>query len=836
LETLVDLIREASLAYGDRQALSIRAGLRSDHWSYRRLWDAANAVGNYLRNDQGLAPGDRILVWGPNSPQLVAAHLGAILARIVLVPLDAASTQQFITRVAEKTQAAVIIASGPLPGGLGLRVVRLEDLPFDLQGKPLDENVKGEDVAEIIFTSGTTGEPKGVVLSHRNITANVAALDGIFPRGPHYRLMSLLPLSHMLEQTGGLYLPLSYGATVYYPVSRQSSVIFKTLKRQRIVSMVLVPQVLDIMLKGIEREARRSGRWRQWVRAHRLATRLPIPARRWLFRSVHRRLGGSLKFLICGGAHLPGDLMASWERLGVPVIQGYGATECAPVVTSNSLRVRGDGVGKPIPGVTLRISAENEVQVMGANVTSGYWDDPVASEAAFTADGWYRTGDLGEMDSQGCLRLKGRLKDLIVLPSGLNVYPEDVERVLGCEQGITDCVVLGMPDTSGNLRVHAAVLVSDAGDTGQDANELVQAAVRRANANLAPHQQISGFNLWKADDFPRTALRKVKRHEVRAVLAGAGPQQGTLPPTPSDEALARVQRILGEVCDVSATTITPETDFNLDLRLDSLSRVELAVVLEEELGVALDEEEIAQLRTVAHLMELLDRSGDVRPPLSFPTWALQTPARAARALLQSTLVFPIHSMFCRPFHIRGREHLQELTLPALFIANHSSHVDTVSIRRALPPWVRRNLAIAAATDYFYRDQALGAAFSLLLNTFPFSREGAVRASLEYCGDLADAGWSLLVYPEGTRSPTGELLPFKSGIGLLAQQLRLPVVPISVEGGHRVLPKGRSIPRPGPVTVRFGQPIRLPRSEDYLATAKALEAEVAQLMVVQRRSP
>lgn len=828
METLTDLLREASARYGERVALSVRTGMRSDQWSYRRLWEASNAVASYLRREQRLGPGTRVLVYGPNCPQLVSAYFGAMLARLIMVPLDPSSTPQFIRRVAEKTHAAAIITAGLSIEMPGRQIIGLHTLPFDLRDEPLLEEIRPEDTVEIVFTSGTTGEPKGVVLTHGNIAANVTALDGIIPRGPNYRLMSLLPLSHMLEQTVGLYLPLSYGASVHYPASRQSSVIFKTLRRNHIVTMVVVPQVLDLMLKGIEREVRRSGRWRQWQRAHRVAPRTPAWTRRLIFRAVHQRLGGALRFFICGGAHMPQELAAAWERLGVPVIQGYGATECAPVVTSNSLRGYREGVGRAIRGVSLRISEEGEVLVKGPNVTAGYWEEAEASQRAFTEDGWYRTGDLGELDERGRLHLKGRLKDMIVLPSGLNVYPEDVEMALAAENGIAECVVLGMPDALGNLRVHVAVRLTPEPDDTHTPQQRIQAAVRHANGNLAPHQQISGFSLWEGDDFPRTNLRKVKRHEVRAALAGAAPISNSAPPAPSDEPLARIRRILGEVCNVNAATITPESDLSLDLGLDSLARVELAVVLEEELGIELDDGDLAELRTVAHLMELLDQSRDMRPAPSFPTWALGARARATRAFLETSMVFPAHSAICRPFHVKGRELLEGLTLPALLIANHSSHVDTVSIRRALPSRIRRRLAIAAATDYFYRGR-MGAVFSLLLNTFPFSREGAVRASMEYCGELVDEGWSLLVYPEGTRSPTGELLPFKSGIGLLAQELGVPIVPIAVDGGQRVLPKGRSIPRPGPVTVRFGEPIKFARGDDYVATAKALEEIVARLM-------
>jgi long-chain acyl-CoA synthetase len=232
---------------------------------------------------------------------------------------------------------------------------------------------------------------------------------------------------------------------------------------------------------------------------------------------------------------------------------------------------------------------------------------------------------------------------------------------------------------------------------------------------------------------------------------------------------------------------------------------------------------------VAQLGGLLERSEVAVPPLAFPAWSLRSPARAVRAALQQLLVFPLHRLVCRPFVVEGREHLQGITPPLLLIANHTSHVDTPSILRALPWRVRHRVAVAAAADYFYRTRALGAAMSLLLNTFPFSRVGAVRSSLEYCGELVDGGWSILIYPEGTRSPSGAIQPFQSGIGLLASELNVPIVPIAVSGSYAILPKGRRWPRRGAVTVRIGVPISLCGGSDRIAAFGQLEEAVTTLL-------
>ena len=832
METLIDLLKKSTANYGNQIALSIRPGLREELWTYRRLWQAAQSISHYLFNEKGLEPGDRVMVWAPNSPNLVAAYFGAMLARLILVPLDPHSTPEFARSVAAKTNASGMIADGAIPDTLAVSSIHLAELPFDAEPAEQNDYPSPDDIAELVFTSGTTGDPKGVILTHRNIISNVESAATMMPKGYDYRFLSLLPLSHMLEQTVGLYLPLYYGGTVYYPTSRQSSVILKTLHRNQINIVVAVPQVLKMMMQGVEREVRCRGKWNRWQQAQNLANHLPLRLRRWLFSDVHRRLGGNLEFLICGGAQLPQEIAEGWERLGVKVVEGYGTTECAPIVAGNNHYERHRGtVGQPVPGVSVRLSAEREVLVKGKNVTQGYWQHQCATDAAFTRDGWYRTGDLAEVDTSGRLSLKGRLKDLIVMSSGLNVYPEDVEQALNEEDAVLDCVVLGMSNEEGNVKLTAAIRPADPDGTSEQINQRLESALRSANTRLAPHQRISNFTVWVGDDFPRTSLLKVKRHEVRATLSNGKRTKPTVQPPcgTENDVFTKVQGILLRFTDVGACRITLGSDLDLDLGLDSLSRVELSAMVEEELGIDLDERGLSEVKTVGDLIEAIERKEPRSKALAFPTWSLRPTPQLLRSVIQRLVVFPSHSLVCRSFKIEGRENLENLKTPALFVANHNSHVDTLSILHAMPRCIRQKLAVAAAADYFFRNQTLCLATTLTLNTFPLSRDDAVRPSLEYCGQLVDAGWSILIYPEGTRSTTGQLQPFKGGIGLLATQLRVPVVPIGVEGGFHILPKGRCLPRPGPVTVRIGLPIEVPRGSSHLSIATMLEDAVRRLL-------
>lgn len=821
MRTLIDLVADASARFGEQPAMTLRSGLRDQVWTYAQLWQAIQTVACQLQ-EKGVGAGDRVLLLAPNSPHYVAGLLGIMLRGAIAVPLDLGSTPEFISKVAQYTEAVALIgnaeaAPDPLPGHAFSELLAGNAISYH------GPEVRANDIAEIIFTSGTTSHPKGVMLSHANIVASIHSATTMIRPTPDWRLLSLLPLSHMFEQTVGLFGPLLHGALIHYGVPRQTAAIGKALRRYRINVMVAVPQLLSHMLQGIERGVRGTGHWAAWERAHRIAPHVSMRLRRILFWRVHAQLGGALESFLCGGAYLPPDTQLAWERLGVNAVQGYGATECAPLIACNTLDSRLPGsVGFPAPGVAVRIAPDGEIQVQGANVFSGYWHDETASSAALLEGGWYCTGDLGEFDAAGHLFIRGRKKDRVVLSSGMNVFLEDIEGILNRQPGVRASVVVDVKKPNGETGFSAALLLEAGGA------ELAEAAVRQANLQLASQQRISGFRVWDKDDFPRTAIGKLKRHQVSAWLEQRG-SANSAPPVSVQDNVSPLQRVLAELSGVDVAIIGSQSDLTLDLGLSSLARVELAQLLEENFNVLIEDTDLAQVEKVAQLEALVAHGGSVPTRYAIPTWQ-QTPAVARmRCLLQAGLLFPVHRLFARPFKIEGLTHLRDLELPALLISNHASHVDTVSIIRALPVNIRRKLAVAAAQDYFFRHRLVGAFISLLMNTFPFSREGAVRTSLEHCGYLADLGWSVLIFPEGTRSTTGELLPFKLGIGLLATQMQVPVVPITVLGGCDVLPKGSAMPSVAPITVRFGEPLRFSGQDNPVEISLRLQQVVAGLM-------
>jgi long-chain acyl-CoA synthetase len=549
METLLDLLDDAVTRFGERPALAIRAeDGTTTGWTYRELDRHARAAAFRLRA-LGLGPGDRLLTWSPSSPELPAVYLGALRAGLVLVPLDLRMSTEAIDGVVRSSGASrLIVGTGrdaPDPAAFGLGTFPRSTVD-EIGGSPEGDATlppgwesqvaawsrpKPGDLVELIFTSGTTGTPKGVMLAHDNLLAGNRTFHRIIPPMDH-RIVSLLPLSHLLEQAVGLYYALSVGASVLYVRSRNPRVIFEALREHRVTSMVVVPQVLDLFWSAIEREVEKSGRTRLFGVLRSIARRLPMRMRRTLFRRVHAQLGGAFRIFVSAGAFLPPALQQAWEDMGVVVLQGYGATETG-TGSCTTLRDHGLGtVGRPPEGIEMRLAADGEVQFRGPTLFKGYWNAPEQTAAAFTEDGWYRTGDIGRLDERGRLILSGRKRDIIVLPNGFNVYPEDVENALRI-QGLRDSVVLEtrpgrieavlLSPTGGPIRVAGEALGFDPAAPPPELRAEIDAAVKAANATLGPNQHVAGWRLWPESDFPRTHTLKVKRDLVRAWAAVEAP-------------------------------------------------------------------------------------------------------------------------------------------------------------------------------------------------------------------------------------------------------------------------------------------------------------------------
>jgi len=844
LETLNDIVPASAMRFADKAAFVIKPGFRTRTWTYRDLADVVPRAARSL-SETGIKKGDRVLIWGVNRPEYGIAFLAALHAGAVLVPIDVSSLPDLAQRIAERTRAVAAIVSVQTRNrarALGLPLHEMELLPDQARGRdPLPVAAVGpDDLAEVVFTSGTTGDPKGAMLTHRNILSNAMAATRIFPIGPKQRLLSFIPLSHMFEQLAGFWTLLLAGASVVYPTSRQPAVVRRTFKERRVSMILITPAVVRSLLLAIERNAEAQGRGELLRRLRVVARRLPMWARRILFTSVHRQLGGRFRCIVSGGAALDPALGEAWRELGVDVLQGYGTTECAPAVTFNRLdRNRLGSVGVPLPGVEVHIAPDGEVLVRGPNVFKGYWENEEATRAVLEPAGWYHTGDLGEFDRDGFLWLRGRKKDIIVLADGLNVYPEDIENTLAADPRIQAAAtpqrpviatVVGLQRPGEEVQVHAVFLLEDA--------DAVRQVVRDANTKLSGSQQIRGWTIWPDDDFPTTPTQKVKKRFVieRLLEMGRGGQAraATTPGAPVPE-LSDVGRLVAQAANVPTAAVRPDTQLSADLGLDSLARVELLGVIEEELGTYLDDAAVDPNATVADLERMVAAARDIKRDTGIFGWPLSPLVRSLGLLLQQILVWPLVRSFYR-VKVTGAEKLEGLRGPVMFAPNHCLHWDNGIILTSIPLGWRWRLAVAAAADDVFGNRLNGLFSAVLANTFPLAREGAIRRSLELLGARLDRRFSVLIYPEGKLTIGGPMQPFKSGTGLIAVEGATPVVPMKLKIGRvsiidqldRPWERERSSRWRGDVEVVFGDPLYFPALTDPNEATRRIEAAVAAL--------
>jgi long-chain acyl-CoA synthetase len=831
MDTVNDLLQAAVERYGRDKALLIKPAFRTRTWRYRDLGEQVPRVARALA-ERGLTPGERVVLWAVNRPEWAVGFLAMAHAGLVGVPLDVRSTDDFAAKVLAQTEPKLVLASRQTEETarrLGLPVILIESLP-DLArdvSTPLPAApVEPDDLLLVVFTSGTTGDPKGVMLSHRNVASNASTLIDVFPFGPDERLLSVIPLSHMFGLTCDLLAPLAAGKTVVYPVSRQPAVLVRTFREFKVTMFLIVPQGLRLLSNAVERKVDASGKRAQFERLHAIAERMPRFIRRLLFRPVLSQFGGRFRTFAVGASALEPELARRWSHMGIDCLQGYGATEMSPVISfTRPSRNRIGSVGEVIPGVEVRIADDGEVLARGPNRFVGYWQNPEATAAVIDTDGWYHTGDIGELDADGFLTLRGRKKDMIALPDGQKVYPDDLEAVLARDSRLRDATVVGLDGDGSGSKVHAVLLLDD--PTAADA------IVRDANASLAGHQQIRGWTVWPDEDFPRTPSLKVKKRLVLDRLAdGAAPAAATASgatATSPGSQVATVAGLTSQVAQVPLAQVLPTARLEADLGLDSLGRVELLSVIEEELGVFIDDGQLDPDASVADLERLVEGARDARPETGVFGWPLNPVVRALGIGLQELLMVPFVGLFYR-VRIRGEQHLKGLQGPVIFAPNHHLHSDNAIILTHLPLAWRWRLSVAAAADDIFGNPIRGLGAAVLGNAFPLAREGAIRRSLELLGARLDRDFSVLIFPEGELTVGGPLKPFKAGAGLIAVESAIPVVPMKVRI-HRLSwidQRGKGTSPRGDVEVVFGEPILFDAGTDPVAATARLEGAVADL--------
>jgi long-chain acyl-CoA synthetase len=822
-DTLIDFFRDLSLARGD--FLVHDDGFRSRTYSYREVGRAARSFAAHL-DAIGLRKGDKVVVWSENRPEWIVAFWGCLLVGVVVVPIDYRSSPDFLARIASIVSAKLILVGQDVPpirAAIQAPIWKLHELEWH-DGDPPPVAIARDDIAEIIFTSGATAEPKGVVITHRNVLANIVPVEREVRKyrkwgTPFYplRFLNLLPLSHMFGQAMATFIPPMLAGTVIFMRGYNPVEIVEQIKKRRVSVLVSVPKILDVLREHV-------------LRHHTVtATHKHVAMRWWIYRHIHGLFGFKFWAFVVGAAPLDGELESFWKEIGFVVIQGYGLTETAPIVTLNHpFATKSGSVGKAIAGVEMKIADDGEILVRGENVTQGYYNDAEETAHAFE-DGWFHTGDVGEIGPDGQLYIRGRKKEMIVTPEGLNVFPEDVERVLTHLAGVKDAAVVGAPIGS-EERVHAVLVIEPGAD--------VDAIVRDANAQLLDHQRIRRALVWPEPELPRTeGTRKLKRAAIREWIAS-----GAAIAPAAKRGADQLQALLAKYAagaELSAGTSLEQ------LGLSSLDRVELMVALEDAFQTRIDERAFAEARDVGQLRTLIEQSSTsdapAEEPIAFPSWNRSWLARTIRRASLPTWILPLGRAFAW-LHVDGRDNLRAIDRPVIFAANHQSHMDVPVILMALPPRLRYRVAPAMAKEFFkphFFPEQFGRMTrftnslnyylaALFFNAFPLpQREAGARQTLRYIGDVLGDGFSVLIFPEGERSETGQLKRFRPGVGMIASRLEVPIVPVRIDGLDRVLHPSWKMARPGRVRVAFGPPMRL-AGDDYEALAKQVEDAVRAL--------
>jgi long-chain acyl-CoA synthetase len=873
LATLLDDYRRF-----DRQIAVVRhQGNRRRATTYGEIARLAGRFAALLVR-RSIRPGDRVLLWGENSADWIASLYGCMLRGVLAVPLDAYGSAEFAARVAVDVKPKLAVGDALLLHQLPSEWPRLTfedwhgELPDEESG-PL-ESLSRQTPLEILFTSGTTGEPKGVVLTHGNVLASVEPIEqGAQPYMRWERLLvhplrifDTLPLSHIFGQTMGLWVPPIFTAEVHFENRLVASRLIETIKRERISVLAAVPRVMALLKTHLEathpslaaREAqsaeKRIGPWMRW----------------WRFRDVHREFGLKFWALISGGGALPGVLEKFWNALGFVLVQGYGMTETSALITLNHpFHVARGTIGKPLPGRDVKLGLDGEVLVRGAMVSGGSW-----SGGAFEPrrDEWLATGDLAEKQPSGELRFVGRKSEVIVTAAGVNIHPEDLEAAVEQEPEVAACAVVAM-ETPNGTEPCAVLAMRGSGDKASG-------AIEHANHRLAEFQRLSRWVLWPEPDLPRTTTGKVKRKAVAEWLAeiqaaAAAPKETGARAfgASSDWLLALIAQITGE----APASVGDELRLTEDLHLDSLGRVQLAAALEERLGIVPQGGLLERAETLGELRGLIAGEAEgakiALSPASgtnilanravreggpeaeataeagkyiYPHWPWLRPFRWLRVAFVEAVERPLVWLLAHPLVIAPE--VPPMDQPMLIIVNHVTAYDGPLVQYALPGAMRRRIAVAMSGEMLedYRhfrnpDRAPGARgfyplgpliyllLTELFNVFPLPRRRNFQHSFAHAGAAMDRGYNVMVFPEGTRSAEGTLTRFRGGIGLLVKQSGAMVLPVGLRGLGELKVAQRGWFRSGKIEVHVGQPLRFAPEETETEITARLHAEVERLL-------
>jgi long-chain acyl-CoA synthetase len=817
-----------------------RGKYRTLSCSFNEVYDYAARFSELLK-ELKLKHGDRVIIKGQNRPEWIIAYLGCLMAGVVAVPLDQKSGYDFERRVQKKVNAKLKIYSGNENRSSKLRSISMKGIREILESvQPLehkDEAVDDDDLAQVIFTSGTTAEPKGVMITHRNIEANLRSVEPVMDRWKNFfrlmwnlKILSVVPLSHMYGQFIGIYVPMMIGSSVVFTDSTSPRDIVKAIREEKTWILGTLPKILELLKEYIVKKLNLEGK--KFERKYDRFKRIKWPIRLIAFLNIHLKIGWRLVAIIVGGAAFDKSLDEFWRCIAYTIFQGYGLTETAPLITLADPSLTGAGsIGRVLDGQKVRL-VNGEIYVKGDNVTPGYYKDTGSTVEALSR-GWFRTGDLAEMGKDGNLYFKGRKDEVIVRADGINIYPEDIESALKKLGKVKDCVVLGLK-YRGSLDIHAVLILE--GKYRVSPEKIIS----DANKKLNVYQHINSFSIWRGNDFPRTATKKVKRSEVLKAVLKAG-TRGQTAGKQTERDWQGIFKIISSFHSIGSHDLKKKAELETDLGLDSLGMVRLVSEIEQEYDIEVDDSKITGRTTVEEIENMIrnPRGASQRIPFySFPFW---TPIRLLRTIFQYIL-YPFILLIYRP-KVEGRENIKGMRQPFVFASNHTSLLDTFAVLYSLPLRLRYNVTTVMSIEYhfnhyFYHKgpwwrriiEAVG--FYLLVNLFiitcPLSRTHGFKQIMENIGKVISRGWHILIYPEGRVTTDGSIKEFESGVGIIASDMEIPVVPVRIRGLFNILRNGvlpwGHMPRRPLVEVSFGKPIKF-KNKSYREITRIIEKKV-----------
>ncbi len=842
---LLELLDATTHEWRHRVAFRLYEGEESQRFTFGEVHRYAARVGSALLAS-GVVHQDRVMLVSENRPEWGIAFFGILRASCTAVPVDKEISEAEIVNIARRSEAKICLVSEQVlekhptlenalaAAGLSTRVMPLAEA---MAGDPLAPEGIGavkkgaapDDVASLLFTSGTTGNPKGVMLTHRNFSALVAKLGGAFDLGVGDGVLSVLPLHHTFEFSAGFLTPFSRGAEVAYLDELTADRIGDVLEGGNITGLVGVPALWQLFHRKITQEFAAQPRFIEEamkglmsINAE-LRNRQGINLGKLLFWPVHRKFGGNIKFLISGGSALPDDVHKAFHALGFTLDEGYGLTEAAPVLTvthAGNKRLPGT-VGKALPGVELKIfepdgEGVGEVTARGPNVMAGYFQDR-ESTAAVLKDGWLFTGDLGRIDGEGNLYLVGRRKDVIIDANGKNVYPDELEELYAVHPHVKELSVVGLPDESGGEKV-AALVVPDYKDRPrEEVRRELEEHFRMVSGEQPFYRRVKVLRFQDAE-LTRTSSRKVKRPMVVEELKRQ--EKAAEKARKDGENTDWLTKVIADVIQKDVSDVRADSRLQVDLGFDSLMLTELSAALEARGVPVTAVSDLTKITTVDDLRRVVAQSGrkpaaevkareisrevarkkDSELELNLPDGV----AEAGRAALSAGQRAIYGGLF--DVKVKGKNFIPQ-NRNFLVVANHASHLDMGLVKVAMGEQGERLVALAAR-DYFFDSPLKRAYFENFTNLIPMDRSGSLRESLRLAGESLTQGFNLLIFPEGTRSPNGELMEFKPTTGYLALTFGVDILPVYLQGTHRALPKGAWWPKFDELEVRIGPVLEL----------------------------